>query len=75
MISESKLDGTFPSSQFQIYGFRAPCRLDGNVRGILWFVGENLITRLLSRHYFRYDIKILVIELNFRKKVANLLLL
>ena len=26
MISESKLDGTFPSSQ--IYGFRRPCRLD-----------------------------------------------
>ena len=33
MISESKLDGTFPSSQFQIYGFRTPYRLDRNHRG------------------------------------------
>ena len=33
LISESKLDGTFPSSQFQIYGFRTPYRLDRNHRG------------------------------------------
>ena len=33
MIFESKLDGTFPSSQFQIHGFRTPYRLDRNHRG------------------------------------------
>ena len=33
MISESKPDGTFPSSQFQIYSFRTPYRLDRNHRG------------------------------------------
>ena len=33
MTSESKLDGTFPSSQFQIYGFRTPYRLDRNHGG------------------------------------------
>ena len=51
MMSESKLDGIFPSSQFQIC-FRASYRLDRNDRGggILLFVRENLITRLLSRH-------------------------
>ena len=32
MTSESKLDGTFPSSQFQIYGFRTPYRLNRNDR-------------------------------------------
>ena len=75
MISDSKLDGTFPSSQSQIYGFRTPYRLDGNDRGggILLFVRENLMTRLL-RHSFPHDIEILFTELNLAK-VANLLLL
>ena len=65
-ISESKLDGTFRSSQFQIYGFRTPYRLDRNNRG-----GGIL----LSRHSFIHDIEILFMELKFRKEVANLLLL
>ena len=33
MISESKLDGKFPSLQFQICGFRTPYRLDRTDRG------------------------------------------
>ena len=70
MICESKLDSTFPSSQFQIYSFRTPYRLDRTDRGggTLLFVRENLITRLLSRHSFPHDIEILLIELNLRKK-------
>ena len=70
MISESKLDSIFPSLQFQIYGFRTPYRLDRNDRGggILLFVRESVITRLLSRHSFPHDFEILFIELNFRKK-------
>ena len=56
--------------EFQIYGFRNPYRLDRNDRGggILLFVRESLITRLLSRHSFPHDFEILFIELNFRKK-------
>ena len=47
-MSESKLDGTFPSSQFQIYGFRTLYRLDRNDRGGgILFAKENLMTRLL----------------------------
>ena len=70
MISESKLDGTFSSSQFQTYGFRTLYRLDRKDRwgGILLFVRENLMTRLLSRHSFPHDTEILFIELNLRKK-------
>ena len=70
VLSESKLNGIFPTSQFQIYGFRTPYRLDRNkwAVGILLFVRENLITRLLSRHSFPYDIKILFTELNLGKK-------
>ena len=53
MISESKLAGTFASSQWQIYGLRIPCRLDRNNSGggILLFVRENLITRFLLKHF------------------------
>ena len=59
MISESKLDGTSLSSQFQIYGFRTPYRLDQSDREgrILLFVRENLITRLLSSTYFPMILK------------------
>ena len=79
MIFESKLDGTFPPSQSQIYAFTTPYRLDRNDRVgvILSFVRENLIRRLLvpryldtlliSRHSFPHDIEILLIELNLRK--------
>ena len=54
MISESKLDSTFPSSQFQIYGFRTPYRLDRTDRGggILLVVRENLITRFFIKTLF-----------------------
>ena len=47
MISESKLNGTFPSSQIQISGFRSTYSLDQNNRGgeILLVVRENLMTR------------------------------
>ena len=37
-------------------------------RGILLFVRENLITRLLSRQSFPNDITILLMELNLRKQ-------
>ena len=65
MISESKLDCTFQSSQFQIYGFRTPYRLDQNERGVrILFLREYLITRLSSTLYFPKNIGILLIELN-----------
>ena len=69
-ISDSKLDGTSPSLQFQIYGLRITYRLDRNDRGgvILLFVRESFMTRLLSRHSFPHDIETLLIELNLRKK-------
>ena len=57
-----------PSSQFQIYCFRNPYRVDRNHRGggVLLFVRESLITRLSSRHSFPHDIEILL-KLNLRK--------
>ena len=46
-IAKSKIDSTFPSSQFETNGFKVPYRLDisGNCGGILVYVRENLISR------------------------------
>lgn len=68
MIPENKLNGTFPSSKFPIYGFRIAYRLDQSNRGggILLFLRKNLIKKLLSRHSPPHEIEILLTELNLR---------
>ena len=50
MISEKKIDESFPKSQFLIKGFSDPFRIDRNVhaRGILLYVREDIPTKLLS---------------------------
>ena len=48
MISETKLDSSFPNGQFQIHGYSEPYRLDrnGNGGGILVFFREGIPTKL-----------------------------
>ena len=50
MISETKIDESFPKSQFLIKGFSDPFRIDRNVHagGILLYVREDIPTKLLS---------------------------
>ena len=45
MLSETKLDSTFPSTQFLINGFSVPHRLDRNSKdgGILLYVRDKII--------------------------------
>ena len=47
MISETKLNDTFPNDQFVIEGFYAPFRLDRNDKGggIMLFVREGIPTK------------------------------
>ena len=44
MISETKIDSSFPKEQFHIHGFSEPYRLEenGNGVGILVFIRENI---------------------------------
>ena len=44
MISEIKIDDTFPDSQFLIKGFSVPYRLDRTAKwgGILQYIRENI---------------------------------
>ena len=49
MISETKLDNTFPNGQFLIDGFKEPIRLDRNKNGggILLFIREDIPASLV----------------------------
>ena len=71
MISETKLDDSFPEAQFYIEGFRAPFRLDRNKHGggILLYVRNNINAILLTDHVFPNDIEAFFTEIkvNTRK--------
>ena len=53
MIPESKLDDSFPRSQFLIDGFHRPLRFDRNKNGggILLYVREDIPAEILSHHF------------------------
>ena len=69
MISETKLDSTFPSKQFDIEGYAAPIRFDRNCRrgGILLYIREDIPARLLTTSLPK-DFEGFFVELNLRKK-------
>ena len=49
MISETKLDSSFPAGQFPIHGFFEPYRLDRNSNGggILLYIREDIPPKLI----------------------------
>ena len=69
VLVESKIDHTYPLSQFLIDGFASPFRRDrdANGGGILIYVREDIPCKLLSKHDFPEDIEGIFIELNLRK--------
>ena len=70
MLSETKLDSTFPSIQFLINGFSVPHRLDQNSKGggILLYVRDQTIVLPLNRYSLPLHIKVLFFELNLRNR-------
>ena len=68
VISETKLDDSFPEGQFKIPGYSSPFRLDWdqNGGGIMVFVCEDITAKFLS--FEDKPNEALFIELNFRKK-------
>ena len=69
VITETKLDDSFPTSQFLMEGFAEPFRLDQNRNrcGVMIYIRDDIPSRLLFKHVFPSDIEGLYIELNFRK--------
>ena len=69
IIIETKLDDTFPVSQFYIDEFSKLYRLDMNRNGggVIIYVRENIPSKILTKHALPTVIEALFIELNFRK--------
>ena len=68
MISETKIDDSFPLTQFLIEGFTTPYRLDrnGSGGGILVYIREDIPSKLIPTDFSNREGFFL--ELNFRKK-------
>ena len=69
IVLETKLDESFPTSQFLIDGFCKPYRLDRdrNGGGILIYVREGIPSKELSKFKLPSDIEGLYIEINLKK--------
>ena len=70
MLSETKLNSSFPSIQFLVNGFSVPHRLDENSKGggILFYVRNKIIILPLNRYSLPLHIEILFFELNLRQR-------
>ena len=69
-VAETKIDSSFPRSQFVIDGFCKPYRLDGtsNSGGVMTFVRTDILSRRLEGFSFHSDMQIIPVELNLRKQ-------
>ena len=72
MISETKVDESFPSNHFLLDGYSVPFRFDrnGNGGGILLYIREDIPSKLLSMNK---NIEGFFVEINFHKKKKWLL--
>ena len=52
VITETKLDDTFPNAQFLVPGFSKPFRFDTNRKrgGDMIYVGEDIRSKMLTKH-------------------------
>ena len=70
LISETKIDSSFPDAQFYCDGFSSPHRRDRFLGGggLLLYVNENIPSRMLNHHYAPDDIEAICVEINLRKQ-------
>ena len=70
LISETKVDLSFHSSQFAIDGFSSPFRLDRNSSGggIILFVREKIPSKILSEYEPNSSVENTFIEINLESK-------
>ena len=68
VVTETKLDDSFPSSQFTIEGFLPPYRLDRNINGggILIYVSELIPCNQVKLLAKSNDVESILIEINLR---------
>ena len=70
IVSETKIDDSFPTSQFMINGYSKPYRLDCSrfSGGLLVYIRNDIPSKLLSTHKFSNIIESLCIEINLKNK-------
>ena len=70
MISETKIDESFPLSQFMIDGFSIRYRCDRNAHGgrILVYFRNNITAKLLELENLPSDIEAIFTEMNIKSK-------
>ena len=69
VLTETKLDNSFPTNQFLIEGYSKPFRLDKNRNGegLLVHIREDIPCKKLKSHSFAEDLEDIFIEINLRK--------
>ena len=69
VITETKLDDTFPTSQFLMEGYSTPFRFnrDSMGGGVIIFVREDIPCRRLKPHDFPNNFEGIILEINLRK--------
>ena len=70
VISETKIDKSFPTAQFIIDGFHRPLRLDISDKsgGLLVYVRSYLLSRQLTKFEIPSDIQAIPFKVNMRKE-------
>ena len=69
MITETKLDDTFPLCQFYLEGVTMSYRLDRNRNGggVIIYISEDIPIKILEKHKLPQDVEGMFVELNVRK--------
>ena len=70
LLSETKIDDSFPDAQFFMQGFHIPYRLDRSKAGggVLLYVREDIPSKFLKNPHVTNDIECVMIEVNFYNK-------
>ena len=70
MISETKLNSSFPSAQFYMKSYLKSCRLDRNSKGwgMILYVKEDIPLKLINSSYTNHDKEYFLLSLNLRKQ-------
>ena len=73
IISESKLDDSFPSAQLHINGFSLPYRYDRNRfgGGVLMYIREDIPSKESKSSYSSGNIESIFVEINLHKKIIG----
>ena len=69
-VSETKLDSSFPTGQFNLPGFRTTYRKDvsGKIGGLLIYVNSNIPSKVLKVSDCPSEIQVIPVEINLKKQ-------